>query len=118
NEMLDLLPKELWSNKDTKFLDPVCKTGVFLREIAKRLLTGLDNEIPDLQTRIDHIFKNQLYGIGITGLTALMARRTLYCSKKANGKYSIYKFKNADGNIMYRRVEHTWVKERCSFCGA
>jgi site-specific DNA-methyltransferase (adenine-specific) len=118
NEMLDLLPKELWSNKDAKFLDPVCKTGVFLREIAKRLLTGLENEIPHLQTRIDHVFKNQLYGIGITELTALMSRRTLYCSKKANGKYSIYKFKNADGNIMYRRVEHTWVNERCSFCGA
>jgi hypothetical protein len=93
NEMLDLLPKELWSNKDAKFLDPVCKTGVFLREIAKRLLTGLENEIPHLQTRIDHVFKNQLYGIGITELTALMSRRTLYCSKKANGKYSIYKFK-------------------------
>ena len=52
NEMLDLLPKQLWSNKDARFLDPVCKTGVFLREIAKRLLIGLENEFPDLQTRI------------------------------------------------------------------
>jgi site-specific DNA-methyltransferase (adenine-specific) len=68
NEMLDLLPDGLWSNKDAKFLDPMCKTGVFLREIAKRLLEGLKGAIPDLQPRIDHIFKNQLYGIGITGL--------------------------------------------------
>ncbi len=118
NEMLDLLPVELWSDKNAKFLDPCCKTGVFLREITKRLLTGLEKEIPDLERRTDHIFKNQLYGVGITGLTALMSRRTLYCSKKANGKYSIYKFKNADGNILYRRIEHTWTSGRCSYCGA
>lgn len=118
NEMLDLLPAKLWANKNAKFLDPCCKTGVFLREIAKRLLTGLEKQIPDLQTRIDHIFKNQLYGIGITELTALMARRTLYCSKKANGKYSICKFKNAEGNIRHRRIEHVWKSDRCVFCGA
>ena len=118
NEMLDLLPPKLWSNQNAKFLDPGCKTGVFLREIAKRLLKGLEKKIPDLQTRIDHIFKNQLYGIGITELTSLMTRRTLYCSKKANGKYSICKFKNADGNILYQRIEHTWNNRRCYRCGA
>ena len=41
NQMLDLLPNELWSNPDAKFLDPCCKSGVFLREIAKRLIFGL-----------------------------------------------------------------------------
>lgn len=78
NEMLDLLPVELWSNKDAKFLDPVCKSGVFLREIAKRLLKGLENEIPDLQKRIDHIFHNPIYGIAITELAGLLSRRSLY----------------------------------------
>ena len=118
NEMLDLLPKKLWSNKNAKFLDPMCKTGVFLREIAKRLLVGLEKQIPDLKTRIDHIFKNQLYGIGITELTALIARRTLYCSKHANGEKSVVNFDNADGNILFERIEHTWKKESCTFCGA
>ncbi len=37
NQMLDLLPQEIWSNKEAKFLDPFCKSGVFLREIAKRI---------------------------------------------------------------------------------
>ena len=41
NEILDLLPKEIWKDKNATFLDPVCKSGVFLREIAKRLLEGL-----------------------------------------------------------------------------
>lgn len=118
NEMLDLLPKKLWSNKNAKFLDPMCKTGVFLREIAKRLLVGLEKEIPDLQTRIDHIFKNQIYGIGITELTALIARRTLYCSKNANGEKSVVNFDNEEGNILFKRIDHAWKNERCAFCGA
>ena len=61
NQMLDLLPQELFSNPNTKFLDPACKTGVFLREIAKRLLVGLEKEMPNLQERIDHIFHKKLY---------------------------------------------------------
>ena len=87
NQILDLLPAELWSNKEAKFLDPACKSGVFLREIAKRLNEGLKEQITDLQTRLNHIYTKQLYGIAITELTALLARRTLYCSKEANGKY-------------------------------
>jgi site-specific DNA-methyltransferase (adenine-specific) len=119
NQMLNLLPQELWSNKNAKFLDPVCKSGVFLREIAKRLMIGLENEIPDKQKRANHIFKNQLYGIAITELTGLMSRRTVYCSKYANGEFSVCDdFENEDGNIVYQRVEHTWQKERCMYCGA
>jgi hypothetical protein len=89
NEILDLLPQSLWNNKDAIFLDPCSKTGVFLREIAKQLLKGLEKEIPDLHDRINHIFKNQLYGIAITELTAHLARRSVYCSKHAAGKYSV-----------------------------
>ena len=78
NSILDLLPKEVWSNKDLKFLDPSCKTGIFLRESAKRLMVGLEKAIPDEKERREHIFKNMLYGIGITGITSLMSRRSLY----------------------------------------
>ena len=56
NAMLDMLPQELFSDPKTRFLDPACKSGVFLREIAKRLIDGLADQIPDLQERIDHIF--------------------------------------------------------------
>ena len=119
NQMLDLLPQELFSNPNTKFLDPACKTGVFLREIAKRLLVGLEKEMPNLQERIDHIFHKQLYGIAITELTSLLSRRSLYCSKYPNGPYSITRFDDPEGNIRYRRVNHTWDKNgKCVFCGA
>ncbi|MBX7062414.1 MAG: Eco57I restriction-modification methylase domain-containing protein [Pyrinomonadaceae bacterium] len=118
NEMLDLLPAELWSNKDARFLDPVCKSGVFLREIAKRLLKGLENEIPDLQKRIDHIFHNQLFGIAITELTGMLSRRSLYCSKKADGEYSISRFDTDQGNIIFERTDHRWKNKKCEFCGA
>ena len=89
NQILDMLPPEIWSDKDITFLDPVCKSGVFLREIAKRLNKGLETIIPDKQKRLDHIFKNQLFGIAITELTSLLSRRSVYCSKTANGKYSV-----------------------------
>lgn len=118
NKMLDLLPQELFSNPDATFLDPACKTGVFLREIAKRLLVGLQDKIPDLQQRIDHIFHKQLFGIAITELTSLLSRRSLYCSKYPNGEYSVSHFDSPEGNIRYRRIQHTWVGDKCKFCGA
>ena len=119
NDILDLLPKELFENKETTFLDPVTKSGVFLREIAKRLMDGLEDEIPDQQARINHIFKNQLYGIAITELTSLLARRSVYCSKEANGQYSICEdFDNEQGNILFERIEHTWKSDKCQYCGA
>ncbi len=119
NQMLDLLPTDLWQNKDTKFLDPVTKSGVFLREIAKRLITGLKDQIPDQQTRINHIFKHQLYGIAITELTSLLARRSVYCSKFANGQYAIVEgFATTAGNILFSRTQHSWKQDKCTFCGA
>jgi|SRR5450756_124261 len=119
NQMLDLLPADIWSNKDARFLDPGCKSGVFLREIAKRLEKGLEKQIPDRQNRLNHIFKNQLFGIAITELTSLLSRRSVYCSKTANGKYSVCSaFDEPQGNIRFERVEHTWEDGRCVFCGA
>ncbi len=118
NAMLDMLPQELFSDPNTKFLDPACKSGVFLREIAKRLLKGLEPVIPDLQERIDHIFHNQLYGIAITEMTSLLSRRGVYCSKYPNSKYSVSTFDNAEGNIRYKHIKHRWKDGRCVFCGA
>ena len=118
NQMLDMLPQELFENPDTTFLDPACKTGVFLREIAKRLIKGLENQIPDLQERVDHIFHKQLYGIAITELTSLLSRRGVYCSKYANSEFSITHFENADGNIRFKNCNHTFKNGKCVYCGA
>lgn len=119
NRILDLLPEELWSNRKATFLDPGCKSGVFLREIAKRLDKGLEAQIPDRQTRINHIFKNQLFGLAITELTALLSRRSVYCSKAANGKYSVCEaFDKPDGNIRFGREGHVWDGTKCIYCGA
>ncbi len=119
NQILDLLPHGIWSDKNATFLDPVCKSGVFLREIAKRLMIGLEKAIPNKQKRIDHIFKNQLFGIAITELTSLLSRRSVYCSKIANGKYSVCEtFDDFQGNIRSKRIEHTWENGQCIFCGA
>lgn len=131
NQMLDMLPQELFRNPDTTFLDPACKTGVFLREIAKRLIVGLEPQFPDLQERLDHIFHNQLYGIAITELTSMLSRRGVYCSKFPHSEFSVSYFdeEHQDGNIRFKRIQHTWdtVKAmtlngkklgKCVFCGA
>lgn len=118
NAMLDMLPQELFRSPDTKFLDPGCKSGVFLREIAKRLNEGLKDRIPDVEQRMDHIMKNQLYAIAITQITGLLSRRSVYCSKDASGRFSVARFDSSDGNIRYRRVGHTWIDGKCPRCGA
>ena len=118
--MLDILPQDLFRRPDTTFLDPFCKSGVFLREIARRLNDGLKDQMPDQQARINHILTKQVFGLAITELTALLSRRSVYCSKKADGKYSIATaFTKPDGNIRLPKTAHTWnASGKCESCGA
>ena len=128
NRMLDTLADawaagndgaDIWADSAVRFLDPCTKSGVFLREIVTRLNKGLEAVIPNLQTRVDHILTKQVFGIGITRLTSLLARRSLYCSKHATGEHSVAKgFESDDGNIWFERTPHTWVDAKCKFCGA
>jgi site-specific DNA-methyltransferase (adenine-specific) len=130
---------DIWADKSLKFLDPFTKSGVFLREITARLAHGLRNEIADIQERVDHILTKQIFGIGITALTTLIARRSVYCSKSADGKHSVAKSFTTDaGNIWFEPLKHTWsgatefietadaegnpirkgVNGKCAYCGA
>lgn len=118
NNVLDLLPQELFRSPQTTFLDPFTKSGVFLREIVKRLDRGLESVIPDRQERIDHILHNQVFGIACTELTSLLSRRSVYCSKSVDGKYSVSRFKTPSGNILYSNINHTWEGGKCKYCGA
>ena len=118
NAMLDMLPQELFSDPKTTFLDPGTKSGVFLREIVKRLLKGLEDQIPDLQTRLDHIMHEQVFGIAITEMTSLLARRSVYCSKYPNSKYSVSLFNDVQGNIRFKSYMHMWRNGKCAWCGA
>jgi site-specific DNA-methyltransferase (adenine-specific) len=128
NRMLDTLAEawaanhggaNIWADQTVKFLDPCTKSGVFLREITSRLTIGLEEEFPNLEKRVNHILTKQVFGIGITQITSLLARRSVYCSKHASSKHSIAKsFASEDGNIWFKRIKHTWVGDRCKFCGA
>lgn len=143
NQMLDMLPKEIWSDKNATFLDPACKSGVFLREIAKRLieaqlpnyeqiayeineklraggeLDGRDIAFQNmLEDVIEHVFKNQVFGIAITELTSLLSRRSVYCSKYPQSEYSVVRFDNPEGRIDYKQMQHSWRNGKCAYCGA
>jgi len=128
NRMLDTLGAawaaehggaNLWADGTVRFLDPCTKSGVFLREITRRLNEGLEGAIPDRQARVNHILTRQVFGIGTTYLTSLLARRSVYCSKHADGEHSIVRgFTGDGGNIWFERTEHTWVRGACQYCGA
>ena len=131
NAVLDLLPNEVWSNPDLRWLDPGCKSGVFLREAAKRLYggdrreghehTGLRDAFPDEKERREHIFKKMLHGMAVTQLMAMESRRTLYYSKDPTNKdYSVVRFGKSqpDGNVSARRLEHIYSGGSCALCGA
>lgn len=143
NQMLDMLPEEIWSDKNATFLDPACKSGVFLREIARRLIEAqlpnyeqISYEINEklraggeldgrdiafqkmLESVIEHVFKNQVFGIAITELTSLLSRRSVYCSKYPQSEYSVMRFDNPEGNIDYKQMQHTWKNGKCVYCGA
>lgn len=175
NKILDMLPQEVFESTETTFLDPFSKSGVFLREITKRLLKGQVSDYDDkskeielieksaiqdavknglldltdgeyelkakkigrdairvhpkasefyhfedkLQSELNRIFTNQIFGIAITELTAQLSRRSLYCSKDANGSYSVCTSFgiNNDGNIRFVPMKHTWQNNTCIFCG-
>ena len=118
DKVLDMFPEGVWHDSSLKWLDPACKTGIFLRQIAKRLMVGLHDEFPNEDERREHIFKNMLYGIALTDLTALMSRRSVYTSKNANGEKSIAHFNDANGNISYDNRPHTYRGGSCIYCGS
>lgn len=116
--MLDLLPAEVWKNPDYKWLDPFSKSGVFLREVASRLLEGLSGWEPDFEKRREHIYRSMLYGTAITTMTGMIARRSLYCSRDASSELSVVRFDIPDGNLPFIPTQHTFSNGRCSICGA
>ncbi|MBQ7577278.1 MAG: hypothetical protein IJT21_03305, partial [Synergistaceae bacterium] len=119
NDMLDMLPKNLFTSPDTKFLDPASKSGVFLREIARRLIDGLADVFPNLEERVNHVMKSQIYSIAITELTSFVSRRSLYCSMNPDSKYSVCRFDDSQGNVKFENCQHTFIDNgRCIFCGA
>lgn len=128
NQMLDTVARawadahagdNLWANPNVRFLDPCTKSGVFLREITRRLIHGLESQIPDLPQRVEHILARQVFGMAITHLTSLLARRSLYCSKDASSRHSVAQnLPSAQGNVWFQPTQHTWENDRCSFCGA
>ncbi len=119
NRMLDTLTEawaanhqgaNLWADPKVTFLDPCTKSGVFLREITRRLTEGLEKTIPNLEKRVTHILTKQVLGIGITQITSLLARRSVYCSRHADGKHSIAKaFGKHQGILVLLLIEANHV---------
>jgi hypothetical protein len=60
-EMLDTLPKEVWSNPNLKWLDPANGAGTFPYVVIYRLMNGLSDWEKDIEKRYKHIVENMIY---------------------------------------------------------
>jgi site-specific DNA-methyltransferase (adenine-specific) len=117
--MLDILPEEVWSDPNYRWLDPFSKSGVFLREVASRLLVSLAAWEPDFEKRREHIFRNMLFGTSITEMTGIISRRSLYYSHDASGEHSVVRFDTESGNLPFVPAQHSFGNDgRCSICRA
>lgn len=117
NAVLDLLPEVVWTDPGLRWLDPGSKTGVFPREITKRLMVGLAEVIPDEMARLEHILTNMVFAFATEEITAMMSRRSLYCSKDASTDFSVVRFAKPAGNIWHQRVEHSFDGDgKCTEC--
>lgn len=60
-DMMDGLPKEVWSDPKLKWLDPANGCGIFPAVVVARLMDGLAKWQPDEGLRYQHIIENMLY---------------------------------------------------------
>ncbi len=123
--LLDLLPDEVWSNPDYRWLDPATKSGSILREVARRLMGGLEVWEPDPQKRAEHILRNMLFGAAVTQVHGDMTRRSVYVSRDATGPLSAVTFDTPEGNLPFIEAEHDFSTgkagrkaKNCNVCGA
>ena len=123
--LLDILPEEVWTNPNYKWLDPATKSGSILREAARRLMEGLAEWEPDPVKRADHILRNMLYGCGITQMHAEMTRRSVYVSRDATSDFSVVHFDDSAGNLPFVQADHDYPVNKegkasgpCKVCGA
>lgn len=123
--LLDLLPDEVWSKPDYKWLNPVSKSGAILRDVTRRLMDGLGEWEPNPQKRAEHILTNMIYGCAITQLTGEMTRRSVYVSRDASSTYSVVRFNEPAGHLPFVEADHDYpvakdgqAKGSCRVCGA
>jgi len=123
--VLDILPPDVWSNPDLRWLDPATKSGSILREVARRLMDGLAECEPDPGQRADHILRNMLFGCGITQVHGEMTRRSVYVSRDATSDFSVVSFDDESGNLPFVPAEHDYpmskdgrARGNCRVCGA
>ena len=60
-EMLDTIPKDFWSNKNNRVLEPCSGKGSFVLDVVNRFMTGLQKEIQDEKERYKFIVENLVY---------------------------------------------------------
>jgi hypothetical protein len=101
NEMLDTLPKEVWKNKNLKWLEPSAGMGNFAVAVYMRLMDSLKSVITDEEERRKHILENMLYMVELDKNNVFIINE-IFCGKKY--KLNIFEGSFIDGKyeIIYK----------------
>ena len=99
NEMLDKLPKEIWKNKNLKWLDPAAGMGNFPIAVYLRLMETLKEEIVNEKKRKKHILENMLY------MCELNKKNVLVCNQifDINNEYKLNIYQGDSLKIDYNK---------------
>jgi hypothetical protein len=109
-EMLDSLPKSVWSKPELKWLDPANGIGNFPMVVYQKLMEGLKKWEPNENKRRNHIIQNMLYMIEINPKNVKISKKifgstaNICCAnfethpKKCFQKFGIDKFDIIIGN--------------------
>ena len=98
----------------TTFLDPVCKSGIFLKILYDKLMNHplLVKSFKKPEDRSEHILENMLYGIALDELSVMIAKRTLH-GQLVKNKNIVY-IKDYERNVKekkYKEVRDLIEKE-------
>jgi len=85
DEMLDKLPKKVWSDPAKTWLDPCAGLGNFSVLILKRLMVGLKKWQPNPELRKKHILENMLFHVEMNPKSIEKLQKVL----NPEGKYKL-----------------------------
>lgn len=74
-EMMDKLPKNVWSNPELKWLDPANGIGNFPVVVYYKLMEGLEKVISNTNKRSKHIIEKMLYMVELNPVNVRLCRK-------------------------------------------
>jgi len=111
-EMLDTLPKEVWSDSNLKWLDPANGVGNFPIIIIMRLMDGLKDKIEDEEKRYKHIVEKMIYVCDIQPKNNFIFTQLFGGINKKEYNLNIYQYSFLDKGGFDKHMKEVWCLDK------